>query len=80
MIGTTGTETRFLDETDLPGHARLNVGPMSPKAAEEEDKLLAEAIHKSQTEHQGKDRLVEHTKISMIYCNQLIFMNTLFRV
>ncbi|CAG2190325.1 DDI1 [Mytilus edulis] len=53
VIGTTGTETRFLDETDLPGHARLNVGPMSPKAAEEEDKLLAEAIHKSQTEHQG---------------------------
>ena len=53
MIGTTGTETRFLNETDLPDHARLNAGPMSPKDSEQEDKLLAEAIHKSQAEHQG---------------------------
>jgi hypothetical protein len=26
---------------------------MSPKDSEQEDKLLAEAIHKSQAEHQG---------------------------
>lgn len=53
VIGTTGTETKFLNETDLPDHARLNAGPMSPKASEQEDQLLAEAIHKSQAEHQG---------------------------
>ena len=53
VIGTTGTETRFLNETDLPDHARLNAGPMSTKDSEQEDKLLAEAIHKSQAEHQA---------------------------
>ena len=53
IIGTTGSETRFLTEAELPDHARLNLTnqPMSPKSSQEqEDKMLAEAILKSQQE------------------------------
>lgn len=54
-IGTTGTETSFLAEKDLPEYARLsNTQPeaLSPKptgsSTEEEDRQLAEALAKSQ--------------------------------
>ena len=46
-IGTTGNEVPFLSEGDLPAHARL---AHSSSVSEEEDKQLAEAIGKSQTE------------------------------
>ncbi|KAK3104875.1 hypothetical protein FSP39_012183 [Pinctada imbricata] len=51
VIGTTGTETRFLNESELPEHARLNFNqPMSPKSQEQDDRMLAEAMKKSQDE------------------------------
>jgi len=61
LIGTTGTVTRFLNESELPECARLNkpreVQPMdegsSSNLQEEEDRLLAEALIKSQTEAEG---------------------------
>lgn len=56
IIGTTGTETPFLPESDLPEHARLNMSqqPQSPKSSQEqEDKMLAEALAKSQQEAAG---------------------------
>ena len=53
VIGTTGTETRFLAEGDLPEHARLNKSPSSPEEAMDEDRQLAEALAKSQEEGAG---------------------------
>lgn len=51
IIGTTGTETRFLSESELPEQARLNFNQaMSPKSQLSEDAQLAEAIAKSQNE------------------------------
>ena len=47
VIGTTGTETRFLAEGDLPDHARLN-RPVSQTDLMDDDKQLAEALHRSQ--------------------------------
>ncbi|XP_048780682.2 protein DDI1 homolog 2-like [Ostrea edulis] len=51
IIGTTGTETRFLSESELPDQARQNFNqPMSPKSQLSEDAQLAEALAKSQDE------------------------------
>lgn len=51
IIGTTGTETRFLSESELPEQARLNFSqPMSPKSQMSEDAQLAEALAKSQND------------------------------
>lgn len=51
IIGTTGTETRFLSESELPEQARLNFSqPMSPKYQMSEDAQIAEAIAKSQND------------------------------
>lgn len=51
IIGTTGTETRFLSESELPEQARLNFSqPMSPKSQMSEDAQIAEAIAKSQND------------------------------
>ena len=59
VIGTTGTETRFLSESELPPCARLNnppsdlvnhaVGTMN----EEEDQQLAQVLDISQKEFSG---------------------------
>ncbi|XP_070560655.1 protein DDI1 homolog 2-like [Ptychodera flava] len=46
-IGTTGTETTFLSEGDLPPCARLN---RAPSVTEDEDKQLAEAMQRSAEE------------------------------
>ncbi len=43
LIGTTGTETPFLPEGELPPHARLNANGL----AMDEDAQLAEALQKS---------------------------------
>ncbi len=45
MIGTTGTETPFLNEMDLPEHARLNRQLSGMDV--DEDRQLAEALAKS---------------------------------
>jgi len=57
IIGTTGTETPFLSEGDLPACARLSgrseedaVKASSKEAAAEEDRQLAEAIARSASE------------------------------
>eukprot|EP00112_Aurelia_sp_Birch-Aquarium-sp1_P017723 Seg414.1 transcript_id=Seg414.1/GoldUCD/mRNA.D3Y31 product="Protein DDI1 2" protein_id=Seg414.1/GoldUCD/D3Y31 len=53
QIGTTGTETSFLAEADLPSSARLNsqAGTTSPQPMQqEEDRMLAEAMAKSAEE------------------------------
>ncbi|KAK7093888.1 protein DDI1 homolog 2-like isoform X2 [Littorina saxatilis] len=47
-FGTTGTETPFLSESDLPDHARLNVN--QSENATDEDRQLAEAMDRSQKE------------------------------
>ncbi|XP_065655467.1 protein DDI1 homolog 2 [Hydra vulgaris] len=53
IIGTTNTETRFLNESELPDCARLNrkrVHQSTESFQEEEDRLLAEALIKSQSD------------------------------
>ncbi|KAM9799992.1 protein DDI1 homolog 2 isoform X1 [Syngnathus typhle] len=50
VIGTTGTETRFLSEAELPECARLAYGPEGREAARPEemaDRELAEALQRS---------------------------------
>ncbi|KAM9814275.1 protein DDI1 homolog 2 [Neosynchiropus ocellatus] len=50
LIGTTGTETRFLSEAELPECARLAYGPEGRedvRPEEMEDKELAEALQRS---------------------------------
>lgn len=50
LIGTTGTETRFLPEAELPECARLAYGPEGreePRPDEIADRELAEAIQRS---------------------------------
>ncbi|KAK2157615.1 hypothetical protein LSH36_188g08013 [Paralvinella palmiformis] len=49
VIGTTGQETPFLTEAQLPSHARLNRS-MSESMQVDEDKQLAEALAKSAEE------------------------------
>merc|ERR1711963_874482 len=50
VIGTTGTETPFLSEADLPPCARLSSQVNEEDAAAEEDRQLAEAIARSASE------------------------------
>ena len=45
-FGTTGTETPFLAESELPQHARLNSN--QNENVTDEDRQLAEAISRSQ--------------------------------
>uniref|UniRef100_A0A671QYA0 Protein DDI1 homolog 2 n=1 Tax=Sinocyclocheilus anshuiensis TaxID=1608454 RepID=A0A671QYA0_9TELE len=52
LIGTTGTETRFLPEAELPECARLAYGPEGREETRPEeiaDRELAEAIQRSKT-------------------------------
>ncbi|XP_067659100.1 protein DDI1 homolog 2-like [Haliotis asinina] len=48
IIGTTGTETHFLAEGDLPEHARLNLS--NQPSVDKEDEQLAQALAKSAAE------------------------------
>ncbi|KAK6175362.1 hypothetical protein SNE40_013842 [Patella caerulea] len=51
QIGTTGTVTKFLSESEVPEHARLNsTGESSRTSLEDEDSQLAQAIAKSSEE------------------------------
>ncbi len=52
VIGTTGTETPFLSEGDLPDHARLNRQLSGPEGMDE-DRQLAEALAKSAEDSAG---------------------------
>lgn len=52
VIGTTGTETPFLSESDLPDHARLNL--LQRPTMETEDQQLAEALARSAEEAASK--------------------------
>ena len=53
-IGTTGTETAFLGEADVPICARLNrTESMEHTALESEDKQLAEALQRSAQDTAG---------------------------
>ena len=58
MIGTTGTETTFLGEGDVPEHARLNRSNNAEEAMDD-DRQLAEALAKSAEEaaKPGKKRI-----------------------
>lgn len=61
VIGTTGTETPFLSEGDLPEHARLNGASgttPSRSETEKEDQHLAQALAKSAQEAGESGRLV----------------------
>ena len=61
VIGTNNTETKFLSESELPECARLNRkrtlppedGNNSNDLQQEEDRLLAEALAKSQKDALG---------------------------
>uniref|UniRef100_T1ISG3 Ubiquitin-like domain-containing protein n=1 Tax=Strigamia maritima TaxID=126957 RepID=T1ISG3_STRMM len=51
VIGSTGTVTRFLAESELPECARLTYSPdLTPRRHEEEDKQLAQALQRSADE------------------------------
>ncbi|XP_063071539.1 protein DDI1 homolog 2 isoform X3 [Engraulis encrasicolus] len=57
LIGTTGSETRFLPEGELPECARLAYGPENREDAQPEeiaDRELAEAIQRSVQESAGQ--------------------------
>uniref|UniRef100_A0A8C8HEP7 Ubiquitin-like domain-containing protein n=1 Tax=Oncorhynchus tshawytscha TaxID=74940 RepID=A0A8C8HEP7_ONCTS len=57
LIGTTGTETRFLPEAELPECARLAYGPEGPEDAQPDeiaDRELAEALQRS-VQESGKE-------------------------
>lgn len=58
LIGTTGTETRFLSEAELPECARLAYGAEGREDArpdEMADRELAEALQRS-IQESGKER------------------------
>ena len=58
LIGTTGTETRFLPEAELPECARLAYGPEGREDAQPDeiaDRELAEALQRS-VQESGKER------------------------
>ena len=55
FLGSTGTETPFLAESDLPECARLSRTMEGKSASEMEDQQLAEALAKSQAELGKKD-------------------------
>ena len=57
IIGTTGTETGFLGEGELPDHARLNKNPEQMEASQDEDRQLAEALATSAAEAAGQTGL-----------------------
>lgn len=44
VFGTTGTETRFLSESELPPNARLNINQNHT----DDDRQLAEALARSE--------------------------------
>lgn len=67
MIGTTGTETRFLSEGDLPEHARLNRQLSGMDV--DEDRQLAEALAKSAEENSGA-LFIRHAALSKQNCSQ----------
>jgi hypothetical protein len=57
LIGTTGTETRFLPEAELPECARLAYGPEGPEDTQPDeiaDRELAEALQRS-VQESGKE-------------------------
>lgn len=55
VIGTTGTKTKFLSETDLPANARLsNQAGDDNEVVMEEDRQLAEALAKSAQSEQSQ--------------------------
>ena len=53
VIGTTDTKTRFLDESELPDHAKIHSISGTPSEIETEDQMLAEALKKSAQEAAG---------------------------
>ena len=64
VIGSTGTETPFLAESELPECARLSNRQMEGKSASElEDQQLAEALAKSQAEMGKKEEELKNKDI-----------------
>ena len=53
IIGTTGTKTKFLDEGDLPDHAKMHSVSGTPSEIESEDQQLAKALERSAQEAAG---------------------------
>ena len=54
MIGTTGTKTRFLDESELPEHAKIHSVSGTTSELEADDHQLAKALERSAQEAAGK--------------------------
>jgi DNA damage-inducible protein 1 len=54
LIGSTGTETHFLAESELPECARLSGRVDGESASEMEDQQLADALSRSQSEGQSE--------------------------
>lgn len=55
-IGTTGTKTRFLDESELPDHAKIHTISGTPSELDVEDQMMAEALKKSAQEAAGNTK------------------------
>ncbi|XP_014769083.1 protein DDI1 homolog 2 [Octopus bimaculoides] len=64
VIGTTGTETPFLSESELPEHARLNLLQRPSSSIESEDQQLAEALARSAEEASAKHVMVSSRKLT----------------
>ena len=52
-IGTTGTRTRFLDESELPDHAKIHSVSGTPSELDVEEQMITEALKKSAQEAAG---------------------------
>lgn len=55
LIGTTGTQTKFLSESDLPECARLSGSPEEEQRAFEESKKLAEELEMKEAMERSKE-------------------------
>lgn len=79
LIGTTGTETRFLSEAELPECARLAYGAEGREDARPDeiaDRDLAEALQRS-IQESGKKMLPRLSYICMCHL-QLLTLNPIY--
>lgn len=66
VIGSTGTETKFLSESELPECARLSNRASGQNASEIEDQQLAEALARSQRESSSSSSAAAEDKSTVL--------------
>lgn len=67
LIGTTGTQTKFLSESDLPDCARLSGSPEEEQQAFEESKKLAEELEMKEALERSKEAGGASTSTSTVH-------------